>query len=120
MSSRGRYQTYAYRAATIGAAYLVSLTAWLDTRGVINLTRRLDGRPVEAWVGTACLVVTIPGWFIVTMVRGDGLATKLTDTFIPILSGIFWGLLVILLAKLTSRVFRHSRATVAKPTQPQS
>ena len=53
-------------------------------------------RSAEAWLDQMALVLIIPGWFIVTMVKGDGPGTKLTDILIPILSGTFWGLLVIL------------------------
>src|SRR5438309_11587959 len=100
MSSRSKYRAYAYRAATIAAAYLVSLITWLDNRMVINLTGRVVGRwnSVGAWIGTTCIVVTFPGWFIVMMVSENQLATKLTDILIPILSGLFWGLLIIVVA----------------------
>src|SRR5713226_8653084 len=121
MKRRTSYQTYAYRAVTVAAAYLVSLIAWLDNRGVISLTaQRFVGHSVEAWIGTASLVVTIPGWFIVTLVRSDQLATKLTDILIPILSGAVWGLLAILVAKLTKLLLRYTRATVPTPTQSQN
>lgn len=76
------------------------------------MPRSFVGHPIEVWIGTGFLVVTIPGWFIVMMVKGDGLATRLTDILIPILSGAFWGLLVILVAKLINLLLRNVRPKV--------
>lgn len=107
--SSNHYKKYIHGAAVLVAAYLVSLFAWLDTRGELTLIPRfLAGRPIEAWLGTILLVIDIPGWFVV----GDGLATRLTDIVIPILSGAFWGLLVIVGAKLIKLLLRYTRPTV--------
>jgi len=113
MNSANSYKGYAYGAAAIVAAYLVSLVSWLDTRGVISLMpQSFIGHPLEVWFGIASIVVDIPGWFIVTGVRGDRPATRLTDILITILNGIFWGLIIILITKLAKLLMRHIRPTV--------
>ena len=112
MDRGSRYKCYAYQAATIAVACLVSVIAWLDNRGITHLTQPFVGHPAEAWIGTAFLVVTMPGWFIVTSVKANGPANRLTDFLIPMLSGVFWGLLAILVAKLIKFLTRLVRPAV--------
>jgi hypothetical protein len=45
---------------------------------------------VGAWFDYIALALNVPGWFIVTMIRGDAPGTQLTDVLIPVLSGILW------------------------------
>ncbi len=113
MSCTNSYRKYAYGSATMVAAYLVSLIAWLDNTGVISLMpRSFVGHPIEVWIATAFIVIDIPGWFIVAGFKANDLATRLTDILIPILSGAFWGLLVILVTKLIKLLLRYARPKV--------
>jgi hypothetical protein len=92
------------------AAYLVSLVAWLDTRGMISLIPPfLVGSSVEAPVARVILAMDLPGWFIVSMFSRGGQGTRITDILIPLVSGAFWGLLVILVAKLMRLLLRYAR-----------
>jgi hypothetical protein len=68
-------------------------------------------KPTYAWLATLSEGLNFPGWLVVTIFdtrkSPAHLATKLTDTLIPILSGLFWTLLALLLIKLR-RIFRGS------------
>ena len=56
------------------------------------------------WLATVTEVLNFPGWLVVMMLGPTEapahLSTKLTDTLIPTLSGLFWTLLALLLVKL--------------------
>jgi hypothetical protein len=56
------------------------------------------------WLDTLTVVLNLPGWLVVIIFDArespKPVATTLTDTLIPILSGLFWALLVFLFVKL--------------------
>jgi hypothetical protein len=64
---------------------------------------------IYTWLATFSEVLNFPGWLVVMIFAPREspahLATKLTDTLIPILSGLFWAMLALLLMKLR-RIFR--------------
>ena len=72
-------------------AYGLSALAWWRWQGAYSSLNV----PFEPWVDKAALLLILPGWLIVTMIKGDGPGTGLTDVLIPMLNGIFWGLLIL-------------------------
>jgi hypothetical protein len=104
----------------VSAAMLVSCVvcalAWWWYRSLVwwNPT---GIKPIYNWRSTLSELLNLPGWLVVIMFDPTEsplpLATKLTDTLIPILSGLFWTLLALLLVKL----WRIGRDYVHKPAK---
>jgi glucuronate isomerase len=92
--------------ATMLISFVVCALAWwwhISSSWWMNSTPTGIER-LYPWLDTLTEVLNFPGWLVVMIVdpRESPMlpATKLTDTLIPILSGLFWALLVLLFVKL--------------------
>ncbi len=103
MTAGFKQRKYRRETATMLVSFVVCALAWWWWRTRTG-TERLD-RFLSYLAG----VLNFPGWLVVTIFdpRESPMqpATKLTDILIPILSGLFWTLLALLLVKLW-RIFR--------------
>jgi hypothetical protein len=88
-------------------AYIVSALAWWWWRnGATIVSDRTD-----AWLSYLSTVFWLPGGILVSIFE-DGqeeLNTKSTDLFIPLLSGIIWGIVMLLILRFFRGAHSESR-----------
>jgi hypothetical protein len=87
---------------------MAAAIAWAWWRG-----GAATGSPsIDPWLDWFSLALTLPGWFVVEAFdpREPQLATGLTDTLIPLLSGLIWGLLVLVVLKFSQMLRKYVRA----------
>ena len=87
---------------------IAAAIAWAWWRGGVATGSSQIDLPLD-WLS---LALTLPGWFVVQTfdLREPQLATKLTDILIPLLSGLIWGLLVLVVLKLAQILREYVRA----------
>jgi hypothetical protein len=102
MNGAAKYRKYVPASAIMLVAWIASALAWWWWRsgaatGSDRINTALSYLSIAFW---------FPGWFIVGMFdnRQTQLATKTTDLLVPLLSGIVWGFLGLLVLK-SSRLF---------------
>ena len=89
-------------------AYIVSALAWWWWRnGPTIVSDRMD-----AWLSYLSIVFWLPGGVIVRVfdTGQEELSTKSTDLLIPLLSGIIWGTVALLLLKFVKGSRRESNS----------
>jgi hypothetical protein len=64
---------------------------------------------VDLWLTYIAMVLFVPGWFIVGMLDNSQtqLATKLTDILIPVLSGLIWGSLALIIPNFSKMLRKY-------------
>jgi hypothetical protein len=92
MRNETRFARYHPESAIMLVACVVCALAWWWWRSGATISDRVD--PPLSYLSE---VFWIPGWFIVT--GFDSHATTTTDILVPLVSGIFWGLLGLLALK---------------------
>ena len=110
MRDDSKQRKYRLETATMLVSCVVCALAWWWN----SSSRWMNSTPtgierLYPWLDTLTDVLNFPGWLLVMICdpreSPAHLATRLTDTLIPMLSGLFWTLPVLLLMKLC-KIFR--------------
>jgi hypothetical protein len=86
-------------------AYLTSVVAWWWQHD----STLFSGRPIELWFYHIALLLNLPGWVIVSGFydnQSAQLAVKHPELLVPLLSGIIWGFLALLVLKSSRLVMK--------------
>jgi len=107
MNTGSRLRLYFSETAILLNAYIVSALAWWWWgNGETIVSDRTD-----AWLSYSSTVFWLPGWILVSIFDNgqEELNTKSTDLLIPLLSGIIWGTVVLLILKFVKGAHSESR-----------
>ena len=107
MNTNAGFRFYFYEAAIVLNAYVVSVLSWWWWR---NEPTIVSDR-TDAWLSYLSIVFWLPGGAIVSVFDNgqEELYTKSTDLLIPLLSGIIWGTVLLLVLKFAKGFHRESR-----------
>lgn len=97
----------------VAAAMLVSCAVCAFAWHWVRTETTTGSETLYPLLGHLAVVLNFPGWLVVTVFdpweSPAQLATKLTDTLVPILSGLFWVLLVVLFVTLSNVFGKYVR-----------
>jgi hypothetical protein len=97
-----KYRKYLPATAVMLVAYLTNLLAWWCWRGgLITGNDRID-----SWLAYLSIVLCVPGWLILSKGYEDP-GTRFTHILVPVLNGLIWGLLALLILKCSKVLLKY-------------